>query len=103
MATTDATHQPYRELAYRLNDGLEVVLFWHQITDELTVTVSDERTGAYYELAADPDQALDVFNHPYAYAASRGVPYEEAFLASWAEATASAEPVFVDWSEESTR
>jgi hypothetical protein len=103
MATTDATHQPYRELAYRLNDGVEVVLFWHQITDELTVTVSDERTGAYYELAADPDQALDVFNHPYAYAASRGVPYEEAFLASWAEAAASAEPVVVDWSEESTR
>jgi hypothetical protein len=90
METTDATREPYRELAYRANDGVKVVLFWHQVTDELTVTVSDERTGAYYELTADPDKALDVFNHPYAYAATMGLPYEEASLASWAMATAGA-------------
>jgi len=89
MATTDATHQPYRELAHRAGDGVEVVLFWHEIADELMVTVSDERTGSYFELAAAPDQALDVFNHPYAYAASNGVPYEEALLASWAAAAAN--------------
>jgi hypothetical protein len=77
---------PYRELAYRASEGVEVVLFWHQSTDELTVAVSDERSGAYFELAAAPDQALDVFNHPYAHAAFRGLPYAEEFLASWAEA-----------------
>jgi hypothetical protein len=68
MATTNTTHQPYRELAQRVNDGVEVVLFWHEVTEALTVTVSDERTGRYFELSADPDRALDVFEHPYAYA-----------------------------------
>jgi hypothetical protein len=37
---------PYRELAHRLNDGLEVILSWQKLTDELTITVSDERGGA---------------------------------------------------------
>jgi hypothetical protein len=79
---------PYRELAYRAHDGVEVALFWHQNTDELTVTVSDERNRAYFELTAAPDQALDVFNHPYAHAAFRGLPYAEGSPASWAEAAA---------------
>ena len=72
MASTNATREPYRELAHRMNDGMEVVLFWHQRTDELTVTVSDERIGTYFELAAQPHQALDVFDHPYAHAAFQG-------------------------------
>ena len=49
--------------------------------DELTVTVSDERNGAYFELAAEPHQALDVFNHPYAHAAFQGLPDPEALAA----------------------
>lgn len=76
----------HRELACRTNDGVEVMLFWHQNTDELTVAVYDERSGSYFELAAAPDQALDVFNHPYAHAAFRGLPYADASLPSWAEA-----------------
>ena len=75
----------YRELASRGGDGIEVVLFWHQNTDELTVAVSDARRGAYFELAA-PHEALDVFNHPYAHAAFRGLPCAEEPLGSWAEA-----------------
>jgi hypothetical protein len=103
MASTNATDQPYRELAHRANDGLEVVLFWHQITNELTVSVSDDRNGAYFELAAEPDQALDIFDHPYAHAASRGLPYAEVSLPSWAEATTSGSPDITDWSERPTR
>jgi hypothetical protein len=99
----NATQQPYRELAHRVNDGVEVVLFWHEIKDELTVTVSDERTGAYFELAAKPHQALDVFNHPYAHASFRGLPYEEASLASWAEAAATQRQVIPERSERPTR
>jgi hypothetical protein len=78
MANTNTTQQPYRELAHRENDGVEVVLFWHRPTDELTVTVSDERKGASFELPAEPHQALDVFNHPYAYAAFQGLTHQEA-------------------------
>jgi hypothetical protein len=80
MANTNATQEPYRELAHRSNDGLEVVLLWHQPTDELTVTVSDERNGAHLELAVEPHQALDVFNHPYAHAAFQGLTYQETSL-----------------------
>jgi hypothetical protein len=76
----------HRELAYRAAYGLEVVLFWHEITDELTVAVSDALSGAYFELAAGPREALDVFNHPYAHAAFRGLRSAQEPLASWAEA-----------------
>jgi len=73
-----ATANAYRELAHRETDGVEVVLFWHQPTDHLTVTVSDERNGSYFELAAEPHQALDVFDHPFAYAAFQGLTdYEQ--------------------------
>jgi hypothetical protein len=79
---------PYRELAYRTNHGVEVVLFWHQSSDELTVAVSDAHSGACFEVAAAPDQALDVFNHPYAHAAFRGLPDADEPLACSAEAAA---------------
>jgi hypothetical protein len=85
MAGTDSMHAP-RELAHRANDGVDIVLFWNEATNELAVYVSDERSGAYFELAAPRDQALDVFYHPYAYAASLGIPYDDALLASWAAA-----------------
>lgn len=86
MAVTDSLESP-RELAHRANDGVEIVLFWNEATDELTVYVSDERSDAYFELAAPCDHALDVFYHPYAYAASMGIPYDDALLASSAAAT----------------
>jgi hypothetical protein len=103
MNGNDETHHPFRELAHRATDGLEVMLFWHEATNELTVSVSDDRTGAYFELDAEPDEALDVFYHPYAHAAFRGVPYDEALLASWAEAAASHTHVSAGRSEEPTR
>jgi hypothetical protein len=89
MAATGTTHSPFRELAQRENDGVEVVLFWHKVTSELTVCVSDVRSGAYFELATAPEDALDVFHHPYAYAAFRGVPYDDALLGSSAQAAAA--------------
>jgi len=76
--STNATTATYRELAYRKNDSLEVVLFWHQPTDELTVAVSDVRNGAHFELAVEAPHALDVFNHPYAHAAFQGLSFQEA-------------------------
>jgi hypothetical protein len=101
MASTHFRPEPHQELAYRESDGVEVVLFWQRGTDELTVGVSDRRNGGYFELAAAPHQALDVFNHPYAHAAFRGLPYAEESLASWAEA--AAETVVTDRTEEPTR
>jgi hypothetical protein len=86
VETTNAAQAQVRELAYRTTDGVEVVLFSHTPTNTLTVAVSDERTGAYFELPAEADRALDIFEHPYAYAAFSDVPYTDALLASWAKA-----------------
>jgi len=78
-----------KEIANRTSDGIEVVLFWRRRDARLTVAVADERTGAYFEFDVEPEQALDAFHHPYAYAAFRGLPYDDALLPSWAQAAAA--------------
>jgi hypothetical protein len=66
-----------RELAYRQADGIEVSLLWNSTDDALSVTVADSRTGDSFQLALDErDRALDVFEHPYAYAANRGLEFQ---------------------------
>ena len=67
-----------RELSHRSNGGIDVTLYWHPTLDELTVCVSDQRDGAYFEIRAQHDLALDVYNHPYAYAEFAHVPAEGA-------------------------
>ena len=60
-----------RELAHRRNDQLEVRLLWDPATDAVCVSLTDARTGAGFEVPVGPGQrALDVFNHPFAYAAA---------------------------------
>jgi hypothetical protein len=103
MAGTDARRAPFQELAHRESDRVEVLLFWHDVTHELTVSVSDLRSGAYFELTAAPEHALDVFHHPYAYAAFRGVPYDDALLPSWAQAAISGDADLSELLEEPTR
>ena len=61
-----------KELAYRENDGIAVTLFWHSGSNCLSVSVYDWRNGDWFELEAGPRSAMDVFEHPYAYAARRG-------------------------------
>jgi len=62
-----------KELAYRENDGVAVALLWQQGTDRLTVSVADRRAGHEFELDVAAADALDVFHHPYAHAAFRGL------------------------------
>jgi hypothetical protein len=80
--------QGYRELAYRATDGLEIVLFWHQPSNGVLVAVSDARTRAYFELDVAPEEALEVFHHPYAHAAAQGVPYDSDLLPCWPKSPA---------------
>jgi hypothetical protein len=61
------------ELAQRENDGIAVTLLWHSESGRLTVTVRDWRTGEAFDLDAQARNAMDVFQHPYAYAARRGL------------------------------
>jgi hypothetical protein len=69
-ATTTIEETEMTELAHRINDGVSVSLLWDRRDNELTVAVDDARTGEAFELAAPRDRALDVFYHPYAYAAA---------------------------------
>lgn len=80
-----------RELAFRSNDGMDVALLWHTASGLLSVLVSDNRTDARFELVLDhDDRAMEVFHHPYAYAARRGlVPGEPAPEGELTEAAAA--------------
>jgi hypothetical protein len=63
-----------RELALREADGVEVTLLWHPASDVVSVMVVDSKSGDLFELVLDDDDSpLDVFNHPYAHAARRGL------------------------------
>jgi hypothetical protein len=71
MTATDIT--TCRELAHRAGDGIEVTLFWTKATNTVAVAVLDTRSGEALEFDVDSNAALDAFNHPYAYAATRRV------------------------------
>ena len=69
MTTTTPTT---RELAHRRNDGLDIRLLWDSATDRVTVALFDSKTNEGFEVEVGPDErALDVFHHPFAYAAVR--------------------------------
>jgi hypothetical protein len=62
------------ELDVREQNGASVTLFWIRGTDLLVVSVVDRGSGPSFELVLEPaERALDVFHHPYAYAAARGL------------------------------
>jgi hypothetical protein len=66
----DMTDTTYTELHHRSADGIEVSLLWSRVTNALTVAVEDSRSGVSFELPAPAESALDVFEHPFAYAAA---------------------------------
>ena len=70
MTTTTITRRT--ELAHRASDGIDVYLFWNEPTSRVTVGVLDARGDDSFEFEVDGRQALDAFNHPYAYAARAG-------------------------------
>ena len=71
-----------RELAHRRNDGLDIRLLWDSATDQVTVSLHDAKTGDGFEVEVGPNErALDVFHHPFAYAAFREAARERRQLA----------------------
>jgi hypothetical protein len=71
--------QAFTELAQRAGDGIVVSLMWSRADNVLRVSIANTQTGEELELDAHPDNALDIYYHPYAYAAYRGLDY-----GSWA-------------------
>jgi hypothetical protein len=59
-----------RELDSRAGDGIEVRLLWHPHDGHLSVAVDDSKTGEAFEVKVrHGERPLEVFHHPYAYAA----------------------------------
>jgi hypothetical protein len=68
-----------RELDSRTNDGIHVRLLWHPDNARVSVAVHDTKTNEAFELPVpDGSRALDVFHHPYAYAAAPAFATEPA-------------------------
>lgn len=69
LATGECVRAPIRELARRLSGTVEVLLLWHPEIERVELSVFDPATGASFQFEVAPANAIDAFNHPYAYAA----------------------------------
>ena len=56
-----------RELAHRATSYVEVTLLWRKLDNALTLRLAEVGTGIEFEFGVRPEDALDAFNHPYAY------------------------------------
>jgi hypothetical protein len=63
-----------RELDHRTNDRIDVWLLWREHDNQVLVSVADDKTGDRFTISVrDGERPLDVFHHPYAYAAVHGI------------------------------
>ena len=68
---SDGSRRARIELAHREAGGTHVALLWSREDARLTVSVVGAGQDDSFELDAADASALDVFYHPYAYAARR--------------------------------
>ncbi len=63
-----------RELDHRTTDGIDVWMLWREQDNRVLVAVTDEKTGDRFVIEVpEGERVLDVFEHPYAYAAYFGI------------------------------
>jgi hypothetical protein len=70
---TAVQHLRFRELAQREGDGLDVRLIWSKANNALKVIVTDAKLGETIIVPVQGENPLEVFHHPFAYAAARGL------------------------------
>jgi hypothetical protein len=74
LEPTDETWRT--ELMSRESYGITVRLLWSRATNLVTVAVADAASDDYFELVlGEREPALEVFNHPFAHAAARGLEF----------------------------
>ncbi len=67
---TESAPATTHELHSRVNDGIHVRLLWRSDDDHLWVLVTDTKKREQFGIEVrDRGLALDMFHHPYAYAA----------------------------------
>jgi hypothetical protein len=74
-------HKPRVVLASPMNAGIRVTLLWAADTDTIAVLVRDDSTSDQFKLVVEPeDNPMHVYEHPYVYAAWRGIDCRAADL-----------------------
>ena len=58
-----------RELAHRIDAGLDVTLYWNPSDNTTSVDVLDTTTAEIFSFPVASDRALDAFHHPFAHLA----------------------------------
>jgi hypothetical protein len=71
VVTSATTMAGYREIAHRTNTFLEVFLLWRQADGSVLLRLIEVANRVEFELVIPPEDALDAFNHPYAYLPGR--------------------------------
>ena len=61
----------YREMAHRANNFIEVTLLWREEDNSVLLRLVEVADRVEFELHVRPENALDAFNHPYAYLPGR--------------------------------
>jgi hypothetical protein len=63
-----------RELHSRVSDGIHVRMLWNEHDGRVAVAVADTKTGEAFAVEVrEGERAMDVFHHPFAYAAWREI------------------------------
>lgn len=64
------------ELMSRVSNGITVRLLWSRAMNLVTIAVADAANDDYFELVLDEHEPpLEVFDHPFAHAATRGLEF----------------------------
>jgi hypothetical protein len=71
--TTDTQAELFEEMDYRESDGIEVSLLWNRRDNRVSVFVVDTKADISFEVPVDGRDALNAFQHPFAYAARLGI------------------------------
>jgi hypothetical protein len=69
MNSATLTFIPRRELARRVNGGLEITLYWDVRDNTTTIEVHHVDTAETIAFRVPADRALDAFHHPFAHLA----------------------------------
>jgi hypothetical protein len=82
VAGRDLQQAGVLEVARREQGRVEVALSWNRDTSMAIVVVWNWSSGTCLQMNAAPAQAKYAFTHPYAYAASCGVPEDDVLRAA---------------------
>ena len=71
MNTLTVTKLTRRELAQRVNGGLEITLYWHPHDNGTSIEIHDTGSSETISFPVPADRALEAFNHPFAHLGDR--------------------------------